>query len=262
MTSDKIVGGEPTPSPIPWQVSIRTCSSGTCHLCGGTILDSKTILSAGHCFKSFRSSNIKDYSVLAGAVSRFDTSSGQVAQLEGVIWNTEQLYDDASTNNDFIILKLASSLTFNDKVKPACLPEPNYAPEFSGMTCFVSGWGSLEQGDYNSPTKLQWVGVPLITNSQCSSQYPESWITSSMICAGFPEGGKDSCQGDSGGPLVCSKNGKAVITGVVSFGNGCALPNYAGVYARVTKVLTWIKNNMVTFLIKSMMLKFLELCFD
>ena len=94
------------------------------------------------------------------------------------------------------------------------------------------------------PTNLQWVAVPTVTNAQCAQAYG-STITSSMICAGLPEGGKDSCQGDSGGPFVCRKDGKAVLTGVVSFGIGCALAEYPGVYARVTAVLDWVKANMV-----------------
>ena len=67
-----------------------------------------------------------------------------------------------------------------------------------------------------------------------------------MICAGYPGvGGKDACQGDSGGPFVCNDGGKAVIAGVVSWGNGCALADYPGVYARTTYVLDWIKSQMV-----------------
>ena len=99
------------------------------------------------------------------------------------------------------------------------------------------------------PTNLQWVAVPTVTNAQCAQSYDQLYgdgsITSSMICAGPPEGGKDSCQGDSGGPLVCRKDGKAVLTGVVSFGNGCALANFPGVYSRVTAVVGWVKANMV-----------------
>lgn len=46
-------------------------------------------------------------------------------------------------------------------------------------------------------------------------------ILDSMICAGLPEGGKDSCQGDSGGPFTCpNADGVEESIGVVSWGVG------------------------------------------
>ena len=102
------------------------------------------------------------------------------------------------------------------------------------------------------PIKCQYVRVPAISNTDCERYY-DWWedvdeITDAMICAGYPGiGGKDACGGDSGGPFVCNSDGKAVLAGVVSWGEQCALPEYPGVYSRTTHVLNWIKANMVSY---------------
>ena len=58
LNSDRIVGGENASSMIPWQVSIGGC--------GGTILDSCTILTAAHCGQikpgiSIRAGSLNNY---------------------------------------------------------------------------------------------------------------------------------------------------------------------------------------------------------
>ena len=68
----EIVGGQVAPSPIPWQVSVQ---KGGSHFCGGTILDTYTILSAAHCFDDFGDS-VDGFQIRAG--SRKWSSGGQV----------------------------------------------------------------------------------------------------------------------------------------------------------------------------------------
>ena len=94
------------------------------------------------------------------------------------------------------------------------------------------------------PKKLFWVSLPVITNEKCNEGY-EGEVLESMLCAGFESGGKAGCSGDSGGPLVCpNENNNPIITGVDSWGYKCGAAKYPGVYGRVTKFLSWIKENM------------------
>ena len=70
----EIVGGQLAPSPIPWQVSVQIEGK---HNCGGTILDTYTILSAAHCFDGYGDSVYNlTIDIRAGSIKR--SSGGQV----------------------------------------------------------------------------------------------------------------------------------------------------------------------------------------
>jgi len=103
---------------------------------------------------------------------------------------------------------------------------------------YAIGFGDLSPGG-NSAKKLRRVELAYTPYNSCNSAYSGD-LTTNMICAKDP--GQDSCQGDSGGPLFDSQTNKLI--GVVSWGFGCALPEYPGVYARVSKRFDWIKNKI------------------
>ena len=93
---------------------------------------------------------------------------------------------------------------------------------------------------------LNDVTVPTISNEDCNKRASyDGNITDAMLCAGYPEGGKDSYQGDSNGPLVkrtilADGTKQDTHVGLVSGGEGCALPNKLGLYARTSSGPSWI----------------------
>ncbi|XP_046721882.1 tryptase-like isoform X2 [Silurus meridionalis] len=151
-----------------------------------------------------------------------------------------QQFNTVSQNNDIALVRLSSPVKINDYVRPVCLATNNSSFP-AGTNVWVTGFGQISSGvNLPSPQTLQEVQLLIVSNSDCANTYGAVSITDNMLCAGLTQGGKDSCQGDSGGPLVSRSNGAWTQAGIVSFGKGCALPNFPGVYARVSQYQDWI----------------------
>merc|ERR1712135_170778 len=139
--------------------------------------------------------------------------------------------------------KTVANFQINDKLSDeACTQATCCSPQEDQQ-------GRATDFQCKSPTVLHKVTVPGVSNAVCQQlyegQYGPNAILPDMMCAGNTvEGGVDACQGDSGGPLTYDDQGRAVVVGVVSWGHGCALTNYPGVYSRVTEVLPWINDQM------------------
>ena len=233
--ASRIVGGVQTEvNEYPWQAGIVS-RGGTRTFCGGTVINDRYVLTAAHCTAGNSASRMD---VLLRE-HRIGTSDGELRfRVERIIDHPS--YTSASGSGyDFSLLKLSSTIDFaslDNRVAPACLPTGG---EFADAEAIVSGWGTTSSGG-SQATALREVTVQTMTNSECRQSYGRT-INDSMLCAANP--GKDSCQGDSGGPLVTDVSGRYTLIGVVSWGSGCADPDFPGVYARVTEVTSWIQQN-------------------
>ena len=184
----RIVGGQPAvKNEYPWLVAlVRTGSSKP--FCGGTLLSSRTVLSAAHC-RVFPDSQVRVH-VGEHDVTRSDGE--QRIRITSFIQHSG--YNSNTQDNDFAIITLASDAVFSSTVMPACLP--SLSTNYDSRVATVAGWGTFQSGGNTSPDTPYEADVDTITNTACTTNtlYNPGEITSNMICAS--RSGKDACQGE------------------------------------------------------------------
>lgn len=242
--TSEIVGGTAAAlGAWPWQVKLSIVEGGSSYLCGGSLLSDQWVVTAAHCIDN-AGTTVSPSAVTVRAGSLSLDSGGQLVGVSRIIKHSS--YVSSTKDNDIALLQLSSPVTLSSTVN---VVQPLLSVQEATLAATndlgtVTGWGNTSSGGSTSSTLMQ-VQVPMLTSSDCArlSAYG-SYISNNMICAGYPAGGKDSCQGDSGGPLVVPNDqGAYVLAGIVSWGNGCALPNYPGVYTRVANYMAWLQSS-------------------
>ncbi|WP_020657556.1 S1 family peptidase [Amycolatopsis benzoatilytica] len=211
----RIVGGsESSLADHPYAVYL-TDENGS-QFCGAVIVSPSAVATAAHCAKALPASSVR---VVAGRQDKRTDDGVELAVAR--VW-VDPDYTDPTKGADVAVLTVRGRLPY----RAAKLADKTAYRD--GAQATVLGWGRLSEGGQRSDV-LRSVDVPLVSDSGCKTAY-DSYDASSMVCAGYPEGGKDACQGDSGGPLVIGDT----LIGIVSFGDGCAKAGKPGVYTRVS----------------------------
>uniref|UniRef100_A0A3Q2E8P8 Transmembrane serine protease 15 n=1 Tax=Cyprinodon variegatus TaxID=28743 RepID=A0A3Q2E8P8_CYPVA len=176
---ERVVGGTNAEKGAwPWMVSLHWKGR---HVCGASLIGSSWLLTAAHC-----NIHLQYWSALLGlhAQSYMYSEDVQTRYVDQIIIHKE--YNRLSKHADIAMMHLQQPINFTRK----------YLRNLSGFavkSCFIAGWGRDAEG--GSPADvLQEAQLPLINQDQCQEFLPEYNITSSMLCAGYPEGGVDSCQ--------------------------------------------------------------------
>jgi len=278
----RIVNGIPiVASEFPWIVSLRMDYISDAWraydkaFCGASLIQSTppVVLTAAHCVDWFETDGTHivdswgDAFRLYADINRTYAEAGWRANqvVDGDTYQTLEFdlnsivlhpqWDSSAIHlgHDIALLFFAGNQTvIMDEDNLPLLP---YAQPSGDETCcseaealIAIGYG-LNETNGSATATLEKTTLHYVTLDDCvnaleNTQYGYfAWCPDeTVMCAAGDD--TDTCQGDSGGPLIRMVGDKAMITGLTSWGFGCALPGLPGVYTSTAHYRNWISNTI------------------
>lgn len=228
------------------------------NLCGGTLIDSDSVLTAAHCVTD-ANGGIRAPSAFTLYIGKSNVEKATKSNRYGVVSVFRHPgYNVDTFQNDVAVLKLSRAVSGVTPIPIVGSASTQY--QAAGQSVLVAGWGTTSVNKIKISLQLQAAQLAVDSDATCAADYPGEFDPTTMMCASYPS--RDSCQGDSGGPLLGrvqtgttpvvvkgkkrkghkrrKKHIEAPVysntqVGVVSWGFGCAVAGKPGVYARLSE---------------------------
>ncbi|XP_053692369.1 trypsin-1-like [Sabethes cyaneus] len=231
-----IIGGKQISiSEAPYQAALLVNGG---FFCGGSIIGSKWILTAGHCISDKVDETL---SVRVGSNLRY-AGGVEVKVLQAIRHPSYRKDTSSIVYSDIGLLLLEEPLQF-DGSRVSCVSLPAQGEKLqAGATGKVAGWGKTRKFR-DSPASLSVdtllaVDTTVLPFEECQRAYADYYMhEETQYCMGDLKDDKGACKGDSGGPFIVGKT----VYGVVSWSKQCTEVGSPAIFTNVGAYVQWIQ---------------------